>query len=87
MTPHYARVLGKDPTKSELRAHIGIDAHQFLQENSPTKGLGDFLTVIIRDYANRQALHDKLDRVELMVRQLVDEKKHASMSCEHSHAH
>jgi hypothetical protein len=77
MTPQYARVLGKEPTKSELRAHIGIDAHQFLQANSPTKGLGDYLTIIIRDYAHRQALHDKLDRVELLVRQLIDEKKHA----------
>jgi len=77
MTPQYARVCGKEPTKSELRAFIGIDAHRFLQENSPTKGLGDYLTVIIRDYANRQALHDKIDRVELLVRQLVDEIRHA----------
>ena len=72
MTPQYARVRGKEPTKSELRAFIGIDAHRFLQENSPTKGLGDYLTVIIRDYANRQALHDKIDRMELLLRQLIN---------------
>ena len=77
MTPHRAKELGVSPTKSELRCHIGTDVHRFLQENSPTKGLGDFLTVIVRDYANRQMVSDKLDRVELLVRQLVDETRHA----------
>ena len=77
MTPHRAKVLGIDPTKSELRCHVGIDVHEFLREHSPTKGLGDFLTVIVREYANRKTLSDKLDRVELLVRQLVDERKHA----------
>ena len=75
MTPHRAKELGIDPTKSELRCHIGIDVHTFLLEHSPTKGLGDFLTVIVRDYANRKMVSDKIDRVELLIRQLLDEKK------------
>ena len=75
MTPHRAKELGIAPTKSELRCHIGIDVHQFLQEHSPTKGLGDFLTVIVREYNNRKSLSDKIDRVELLIRQLLDEKK------------
>ena len=78
MTPHCAKELGIAPTKSELRCHIGIDVHQFLQEHSPTKGLGDFLTVIVREYANRKMVSDKIHRVELLIRQLLDEKKHAN---------
>ena len=77
MTPHRAKELGIAPTKSELRCHVGIDVHRFLQENSPTKGLGDFLTVIVREYANRKMLSAKLDRVALLVRQILVEKKHA----------
>ena len=78
MTPKRARLLGIDLTKSELRCYIGSDAHEFLREHSPTKGLGDFLTVIVREYANRKTLSDKIDRVELLIRQLMDEKKHAN---------
>jgi len=67
MVPHRARLKGVDPTKSELRCHIGIDAHTFLREHSPSKGVGDLLTIIVKDYMNRKTLSDKIDRVELLV--------------------
>ena len=76
MVPHRARMKGEDPTKSELRCYIGTEAHEFLRQHSPSRGVGDFLTIIVKDYMNRMTMSDKIDRVELLVRQLLDERRH-----------
>ena len=82
-----AEVMAHVEKLQDENAELRIDLHkmkevggacdEFLREHSPSKGLGDFLTILIKDYMNRKTLSDKMDRVELLVRQLVDECKHA----------